>query len=236
MKRLTVYLPVLKKYGLRIWKGSSKYITLLMSGIGLAGMSWSIIALLGQSKGKVEEITLSRGNRQDLLSLSKQETPDSTNDSTSTPSASLITASIAGGVKEPGLYALPQGSRVADLLAKSDGFSNQVDYRTVSQQLNLARVLKDQEHLYIPMLGDSADLSNSGSGSIVGSNASSEQIELQNKATEEELMEISGIGKVFATRIIENKPYTTWQELREKAKLSESLVNKVREKYSRIEE
>ena len=236
MKRLTVYLPVLKKYGLRIWKGSSKYITLLMSGIGLAGMSWSIIALLGQSKGKVEEITLSRGNRQDLLSLSKQETPDSTNDSTSTPSASLITASIAGGVKEPGLYALPQGSRVADLLAKSDGFSNQVDYRTVSQQLNLARVLKDQEHLYIPMLGDSADLSNSGSGSIVGSNASSEQIELLNKATEEELMEISGIGKVFATRIIENKPYTTWQELREKAKLSESLVNKVREKYSRIEE
>lgn len=239
MRQASAYLQVVKKYSVRAWKGSARYVSLLMSGIGLAGMSWSIIALLGQTKGKVEKIDLSRANRQDLLSLSQQGESATAFENTSTSSANLITASIAGGVKEPGLYSLPQGARVADLLAKSDGFSDLVDYRIVSQQLNLARVIKDQEHLYIPMLGDGSTVSESGSGASLGNSASvggSEHIEQLNQATEVELMQISGIGKVYAARIVENKPYATWQELREKAKLSESLVNKVRENYSRTEE
>ncbi|NJD60687.1 MAG: competence protein ComEA [Anaerolineales bacterium] len=66
------------------------------------------------------------------------------------PTAAPITVYVSGKVNQPGLYSLPQGSRVNDAIQAADGFSVDADRNA----LNLAELLSDGQQINVTGLPD----------------------------------------------------------------------------------
>ncbi|OII27411.1 ComEA family DNA-binding protein [Frigoribacterium sp. MCBA15_019] len=74
--------------------------------------------------------------------------------------ASVVFVHVHGRVAAPGLYELPHGARVVDVVAAAGGFTAEADQAAV----NLARVLVDGEQLRVPAVGESVDDGVAGGG------------------------------------------------------------------------
>ena len=101
---------------------------------------------------------------------------------------SLVVVHIGGCVMSPGVYALPEGSRVSDGVLAAGGFSAEAN----PEGVNLARLIHDGEHVVIPALGSPGDDSAQPGSMLVSINT----------ATLEELQSLDGIGEVLAKRIL----------------------------------
>lgn len=89
---------------------------------------------------------------------------------------------MSGEIDKPDVYKLEEGSRVIDAIEKAGGFKETAD----RSALNLARKLKDGEHIMIPKIGNRLD---------------EKKVNI-NKADEKELSSLRGIGKSKAESII----------------------------------
>lgn len=69
-----------------------------------------------------------------------------------TPAAGTITVAVSGEVVRPGLYELPPGSRVADLIQRAGGVTERADPATPSRAL----LLRAEMHIHIPAVPTSA--------------------------------------------------------------------------------
>lgn len=106
----------------------------------------------------------------------------------------LITVHICGEVQKPGVYALPEGTRLVDALKAAGGVTLQAE----ENFLNLARLLTDGERIEIP----SADAVREGTaGRDTGSFGEDTRININN-ASKEELMRLPGIGEGKAENIL----------------------------------
>lgn len=99
---------------------------------------------------------------------------------------------VAGKVANPGVYQLPQGSRVIDAIAAAGNQLKGVDL----SQINLARILVDGEQILV------------GQVQSYGSKAKSKKITVDNpldinRATIAQLDTLPGIGPVTAQRILD---------------------------------
>ncbi|MFA6981763.1 MAG: helix-hairpin-helix domain-containing protein [Patescibacteria group bacterium] len=150
-----------------------------------------------------------------------------------------IFADISGAVSSPGVYKLPYGSRVTDLLRACGGALDNASVEWLSKNLNLSDKLQDSEKIYIPFdwevqeytsyklvplvatqkVGDTKATTNQDAASTLLVNV--------NTASQDELEELPGIGEVTAKRIIENRPYEDLSDLSEKASLSSSVAEKI---------
>jgi competence protein ComEA len=100
----------------------------------------------------------------------------------------LITVHLVGAVNKPGIYHLPVGSRVYELIDLCGGFSEEAD----RELLNQARPLLDGEQIYIYTIGEApASLSGNASAKIN-----------INQASASELTALPGIGEVRAAQIV----------------------------------
>src|SRR3990167_7014956 len=61
---------------------------------------------------------------------------------------------IQGAVNKPGVYIMPPGSRVEDIIQKASGFTSQADSKWIDSSLNRAKKLMDGEKIYIPTIND----------------------------------------------------------------------------------
>jgi competence protein ComEA len=122
---------------------------------------------------------------------------------------SLIWVDVAGAVRRPGLYSLPQGARVAAALERAGG----VRPRSERAAVNLAAKLTDGQQVFVPARGAGgggaagAGAAAVSAGSSVGSSAAAGgagagRISLSN-ATQAQLEQLDGIGPALAQRIIE---------------------------------
>jgi competence protein ComEA len=102
---------------------------------------------------------------------------------------------VAGAVRRPGLYRLPQGARVAVALRRAGGAAADADLDLI----NLAARLQDGQQVVVPAAGPSA-----GAGAVAGSAAGDAPISL-GAATAEQLDELDGIGPTLAERIVEQR-------------------------------
>jgi competence protein ComEA len=147
---------------------------------------------------------------------------------------SEIVVEIAGEVQTPGVYHLPFGARIEDLLVAAGGIASNADRDWLQKSLNRAAKLFDGQKIYIPAIGEqstpptakngegyqnvSANFSGQGSG-LVNINAS----------TLKELDALPGIGPVYGQSIIEHRPYSTKEELVSKGALKQSVFEKIKD-------
>jgi len=115
------------------------------------------------------------------------------------PTLSPIVVDIDGGVLVPGVYTLPPQSRVIDAVDSAGGFSENAS----SGSVNLAALLNDGDHIYIPSVSSSG--AENTPGEVLGLSEGGEIITLVNinQASQEVLISLPGIGPVTAEKIIQ---------------------------------
>lgn len=104
---------------------------------------------------------------------------------------------VAGAVLQPGLYRLPEGSRVDDAIAEAGGSKP----RAALELVNLAAPLADGQQILVPLRG-SAGTSGTGGSEVGGGAVPGGKVHL-NSATLEQLDELPGVGPVTAQQIID---------------------------------
>jgi len=127
-----------------------------------------------------------------------------------------IQVHVVGEVAQAGLYELSLGSRVQDAVAAAGGFSEDA----VQHSVNLARVLSDGEQLVV--LGP-GDLSEGQSGGLIS----------LNRANENQLDELPGVGPALASRILEYRQelgsFSDIRQLREVSGIGEKLFAQIKD-------
>lgn len=141
--------------------------------------------------------------------------------------ASEIYVDISGAVITPGVYQLFSDSRVVDLVAKADGISNRANAQWVTKHLNLSAKLVDAQKIYVPFEWEELSEFRETSALVFEDTNPEDGLINVNTATLSELMALSGVGEVYAQRIIDSRPYTNTQEVISKANLPKNLAEKI---------
>ncbi|KAA3635337.1 MAG: helix-hairpin-helix domain-containing protein [Armatimonadetes bacterium] len=128
----------------------------------------------------------------------------------------VITVHVSGPVVVPGVVAVPEGSRVADVVAAAGGATRDADLG----RLNLAAPVRDGEQVVVPAVADTA------SG---GTPPTRFDI---NTADEAAFQALPGIGPVIAERIVtyrdEHGPFETLESLLDVPGIGESKLDAIR--------
>jgi len=111
-------------------------------------------------------------------------------------SAGRVVVDVVGAVRQPGLYRLPQGSRIADAVAQAGGATGKAQLA----QVNLAAPLADGEQVVVPKRGAVGAVAPSGAGAGAGTGPAA-PVQLST-ATLEQLETLPGIGPVMAQKIL----------------------------------
>jgi competence protein ComEA len=137
--------------------------------------------------------------------------------------ARAITVHVAGAVMNPGLYRLPEGSRVADALTKAGGAS----VEALLDDLNLAGKLADGQKVMVPRQVARAPATGQASAT-----ANSTLVNL-NTATAEQLDTLPGVGPAMAAKIVEyrqkNGPFSAVDELDDVSGIGPSKLEALRD-------
>lgn len=134
--------------------------------------------------------------------------PDDT-DENSCRAIPLICVYVCGAVARPGVYRLPEGSRVYEALQAAGGLSEEAD----AKSLNQAQLLEDGQQITVLTAeevkngvktgtGTAGGTSGSGVGGGAGSSGTEAAKVNLNTATKEELMTLPGVGEARAEAII----------------------------------
>lgn len=135
---------------------------------------------------------------------------------------SELVVDVSGAVEKPGVCKLPSGSRIGDALVVAGGLSASADRVWVSQNLNLAEPIKDGGKIYIPRQSENSENQSIG----ISENQKTGKINI-NTASAGELDALPGIGSVRAAAIIANRPYGSVEELKDKAKIPQSVYEDI---------
>lgn len=122
----------------------------------------------------------------------------------------IIMVHISGEVYKPGLVILKQGDRVIDAVNAAGGLKEEADL----DRINLAKKLVDEEKIYIPKKGEENLINTYQENVVSNANANTNKIDINN-ASLNELMELPGIGKVLASRIIEYRTKNRFNNIEE---------------------
>ena len=106
-----------------------------------------------------------------------------------------ICVHVTGCVVSPGVYQLPEGSRVYEVIVLAGGFTEEAD----EEYLNQAAILSDGERIYIYSTEETATASDYTDKNISQGEDTLVNI---NTATKETLMTLPGIGESRAESII----------------------------------
>jgi len=140
--------------------------------------------------------------------------PTSANDTQDVPVletqaiSTQITVDVAGAVASPGVYSLAANSRVVDAITAAGQILKGAD----TSDLNLARIMKDGEQIYV--YPKATTFTRSGTTRAAPVRRGPLAI---NRATAKELEALDGIGPVLAARIVTyrsaNGPFATVEDL-----------------------
>lgn len=149
-----------------------------------------------------------------------------------------IFVEVSGAVKHPGVYTFNPFSRFNDAVQQAGGLTEEADKAYVERNFNLARILTDQEKIYVPFLSDTLNgiifenkhTIDYTAPAIVLTQENTQgtaKIDI-NLATLDELDTLTGIGKVQADAIIKSRPYANIEELISKSVLRTSVFEKIK--------
>jgi competence protein ComEA len=141
-----------------------------------------------------------------------------------------LVVEIVGAVPRPGVYRLPPGSRLVDLLQMAGGYGPRVDTARAEQELNLAAPVKDGDHIRVPSRDDRPAPGSAAPVAGSGQPGVTTLLDI-NTATQAQLEELPGVGPATAQKIIaarEEAPFGAVEELRSRGVLGEKTYEKLR--------
>ena len=160
-----------------------------------------------------------------------------------TPTVNMIFVDVSGAVKKPGLYEFEVGSRIKEAIDKAGGLSDEVDAVFFKRNFNLARIVNDQEKIYVPSIMEintgifvqnlrtldyiSPVLQVINTTSTEDTLSDNQLISI-NFAAIEELDQLPGIGQVTANKIIINRPYSSIEEILTKKIVHKNVFEKIK--------
>jgi competence protein ComEA len=112
--------------------------------------------------------------------------------------ARMLVVHVVGAVRRPGLYRLPEGSRVQDALERAGGPKAKAELAAV----NLAAPVADGQQVVVPARGAGEAAGATGGGSSSAAGLPGGMVHL-NSATLEELDTLPGVGPVTAQKILD---------------------------------
>jgi competence protein ComEA len=139
-----------------------------------------------------------------------------------------LVVDVKGAIKSPGVYEMKLGDRVIDVIEQAGGLHENAD----SNNVNFAMKLVDEMVLYIPIVGEEkiiestvGDVQNQGDGKVN-----------LNKASEEELQTLTGVGPAKASAIIEyrdqNGGFKKVEEIMEISGIGEKTFEKFKDQIT----
>lgn len=143
-----------------------------------------------------------------------------------------IMVDIKGEIKKPGVYQSSQGERVIDVINRAGGLTNKAD----ESQINFAAHVQDEMVINIPTKGQMNTNTplNASTPITTGNNTNSNMNKINlNKADENELQTIPGIGPSKAAAIIsfrnENGPFQSVDDLKKISGIGDKTFEKLKE-------
>ncbi len=144
----------------------------------------------------------------------------------------LLYIYVCGEVSVPGVYTLPEGSRVCDLFEAAGGFTEEA----ATDYWNQARLLVDGEMIYVPTKEEANERIQGGEAvlekSTQGDNHLDGKVNI-NTASKTILMEIPGIGEKKADAIIEyreaNGSFSSIEDVKKVEGIKDGVYEKMKE-------
>lgn len=162
-----------------------------------------------------------------------------------------IYVDVGGAVVKPDMYEVTSGARLKQVVMLSGGLSEYANKDYFYRNFNLARIITDQEKIYIPSILEvnngiitenprtldyslptltSQEKQLNTSTLFSASNSTIEQPVLINinSSSIEELDTLPGIGTAAAQKIIQNRPYKSIEELLSKKVLKKNIYEQIK--------
>ena len=169
-----------------------------------------LIYLAGRKNVSVSEDTFAEG----VVSSSKEDNNRYENES----SGGDMYVYICGHVNSPGVVKCQKGTRLYEAVEMAGGADDSADMSTV----NLAAQVADGERIYIPAYGEDFSAIEEQTEGLVNIN----------KATENELMTLPGIGSSRAADIVryrtDNGRFQTIEDIMKVSGIKEAAFNKIK--------
>lgn len=133
-----------------------------------------------------------------------------------------ILVDVSGAVNKPGVYSLPEGSRIEEVIKLAGGIAENANTEFISKQLNLAQKISDGSKIYVPFEGEQ--------GGVVAGVAAGTGTQVNiNTSTQGELESLPGVGPVTASKIVSGRPYQSLDELVNKKIVGKAVYEKIKD-------
>ena len=148
-----------------------------------------------------------------------------TAETTGEEKAASIWVYVCGEVRDPGVYELPEGSRITDAVEAAGGMTGDA----AETYLNLAETLSDGQKIEVPSVEMAEALEEAAAQDTSG-------LVNLNRATEAELMTLSGIGESKAKEIIRYREsrggFQKQEDLMNIPGIKEGVFHKIRDQIT----
>ncbi len=125
----------------------------------------------------------------------------------------LKTVYVTGAIATPGMYKFSRDITIADVIRYAGGIEEDADLTYISESLNLADSVTDKQHLHIPY--------------VVEESLNTSSLISLNNSSKAELDSLPGIGPATAEKIIDARPYSSLEQLKDIAGIGDSKYQEI---------
>ncbi len=132
---------------------------------------------------------------------------------------------LSGAVAVPGVYCLSSSSILYELIQEAGGFTENMCELWVDKELNRAQLLENGLKIYIPSEND--EECGVKSNEIEQETVDSGKVSINN-GTKEQLETLTGIGPTIAKSIIDGRPYSRLEDIKNAKGIGEATYEKIK--------
>ncbi|MGD6841264.1 helix-hairpin-helix domain-containing protein [Bacillus infantis] len=196
-----------------------------LAGIGAILISILLFYFFLQGNSGKEDPLDSLHMEEELVSLPGQGEVEEEEEKETAPP--VIKVDVKGSVRNPGLYEAAEGERVADLIQKAGGLTENAD----EARINFAQRVGDEMVIYVPEEGEELSGEIEPAQTISAVSGEDGMVNI-NSAGSEELQDIPGIGPSKAAAIIEYRetegPFQSLEDLMQISGIGEKTFEKLK--------